>query len=84
MNGNKFIINNNDDVALYDEDDNDGDKPMIIQAAQRQINAILAGYHTASSIKESSNCAADHTTEFLNPMYRPASHIMPINDSVQQ
>ena len=88
MNGNKFIIDNNNDVALYDDDDNnDVDKPMIIQAAQRQINAILTRYHTASSIKESSNCAAAHTTAFLNPMYHPASHITPIaspNDSVQQ
>ena len=95
MDRNRFNIDNNDDIALYiaiygiyDDNDNDVDKPMTIQVTQRQIKAILAGCHTASSTnKEASNCAADHTTVFFNPMFRPASHIIPIaspNNSVQQ
>lgn len=44
MHGNQFSIDNNDNVVPYKY----YDTPMTIQAAQQQINAILAGYSTAS------------------------------------
>ena len=61
MHGSRFTIDNNN-VVPYDNDD---EKPMTIQAAQQQINTILARYHTASSIKESSNRAAACTKAFF-------------------
>ena len=48
------------------------DKPMTIQAAQRQINAILAGCTTASSIKEFTNQAKRKQDEFFLP--KKAAH----------
>jgi hypothetical protein len=61
MHKNRFTIDNNN-VVPYDNDD---DKPMTIQAAQQQINTILVRYHTASSTKESFNCAAACTKAFF-------------------
>ena len=49
MHGNQFTIDDNDNVVPYD------DKRLTLQAAQRQINAILAGCTSASSIKEFTN-----------------------------
>jgi hypothetical protein len=43
MYGNTYTIDKNDGAILYE--DGDG-KPMTIQAAQQQINAILTGYNT--------------------------------------
>ena len=40
-----------------DDDANNDNKPISIQAAQCHINAILAGCNTTSSIKKSTDCA---------------------------
>ena len=56
MYGDRFTIDDNDDIIPYD-DDADDDKPIKIQTAQRKMNAILAGWTTASSIIE----FIDHT-----------------------
>ena len=42
MYGDRFTIDDNDDIIPYD-DDADDDKPIKIQTAQRKMNAILAG-----------------------------------------
>ena len=47
------------------------DKPMTLQAAQRQINAILAGCTTASSITEFTNQAKRKQDEFFLPKKTP-------------
>ena len=61
MHGNQFTIDENDNMAPYD------DKPMTLQAAQRQINAILGGCTTASSIKEFTDQAKRKHDEFFLP-----------------
>ena len=61
MHGNQFTIDDNDNMVPYD------DKPMTLQAAQRQINAILAGCNTASSIKEFTDQAMKEYDEFFAP-----------------
>ena len=71
MYGHTYTIDENDNAILY-EDDND--KLTTIQAAQRQINTIISGCHTASSIKESSNCAAACTKQGI---FQP--HNVPYN-----
>ena len=62
MHGNQFTIDNNDNVVPHIVD-----KPMTIQAAQRQINAILAGCTTASSITEFTNQAKLEYDAFFAP-----------------
>ena len=59
MHDNQFIIDDNDMVP-YDE------KPMTIQAAQRQINAILAGCNTTSTMKAFTNQARHKYDEFFS------------------
>ena len=49
------------DVLSYADDD---DKPVTIQAAQRQINAILGGRTTASTMKAFTNRARQEYDEF--------------------
>ena len=63
MHGNQFTI---DKMVPYD------DKPMTLQAAQRQINAILAGCTTTSSIKEFTNQAKRKQDEFFLPKKKTA------------
>ena len=48
MYGNTITIDDNNNIIPYDDDDEDDVKPITIQAAQRQINAILAGRTTCS------------------------------------
>ena len=66
MYGNKYNLNDDDNIIPYDDDDDD-DKPMTIQAAQRQINAILAGRTTTSSIKAFTKQAKRKHDEFFFP-----------------
>ena len=57
---NTFTIEANDNIIPYDDDVEDNDnKPVTIQAAQRQINTILAGHATCTpcSIKAFTNQA---------------------------
>ena len=61
MHGNQFTIDKNANMIPYD------DKPMTLQAAQRQINAILAGCTTAGSIKEFTDQAKRKHDEFFLP-----------------
>ena len=61
MHGNPFTIDDNDNMVPYDE------KPMTLQDAQRQINAILAGCTTASSIKAFATQAKHKHDEFFLP-----------------
>ena len=42
MHGDRFTMDGDYDIIPYD-DDADDDKPIKIQAAQRKMNAILAG-----------------------------------------
>ena len=56
MHGDRFTMDDDYDIIPYD-DDADDDKPIKIQTAQRKMNAILAGWTTASSIIE----FIDHT-----------------------
>lgn len=55
----KFKVDNNDNITPCD--DNDA-KPMTmtIQAVQQQVNAILFGCITATSLKEFTNQQAKH------------------------
>lgn len=55
-----FKVDNNDNITPCD--DNDA-KPMTmtIQAVQRQVNAILFGYITATSLKEFTNQQTNHS-----------------------
>ena len=48
MYGNTITIDDNNNIIPYDDDDEDDVKPITIQAAQRQINAILASRTTCS------------------------------------
>ena len=48
MYGNTITIDDNNNIIPYDDDDKDNVKLITIQAAQRQINAILAGRTTRS------------------------------------
>ena len=64
MYGNRYTIDKNDSAILYEDGDND--KPMTIQAAQRQINAIPAGCNTDSSIKEFTDRAKQEYTKFFS------------------
>ena len=66
MYGNVFTIDNDENVILY-EDGDDDEKPMTTQAPQRQINAILARWYTASSITEFTAC--DATARYTKPLY---------------
>ena len=67
MHGNQFTIDENDNMVPYD------DKPMTLQAAQRQINAILVGCTTASSIKEFTDQAKRKHDEFFLPKNKNAA-----------
>ena len=66
MHGNQFTLDDNK-LVPYD------DKPMTLQAAQRQINAILAGCTTASSIKEFTDRARQEYDEFFLPKNKNAA-----------
>lgn len=46
--GDRFAIDGNDDIVLYDDDNNN--KCVTIQVAQQQINVLIAGCHTTNSI----------------------------------
>ena len=61
MHGNQFTIDNNDNVPPFD------DEPMTLQAAQRQINAILAGCKTTSTIKAFTDRAKQEYGKFHLP-----------------
>ena len=63
MYGNKFTIDDNDNITPYADDDND--KPVTIQTAQRQINAILAGRTNTSAITAFTNQAQREYDEFF-------------------
>ena len=65
MYGNAFKINDDDNIIPYDDDD--ADKPVTIQAAQRQINAILAGRTTTGSINDFTSQAKREYDEFFSP-----------------
>ena len=73
IHGNQFTIDDNDNVVPYDN------KPMTLQAAQRQINAILAGCTTASSIKEFTDQAKRKHDEFFLP--KKTAHAAPATPS---
>ena len=73
MHGNQFTTDDNDNVVPYD------DKTMTFQAVQRQINAILAGCTTASSIKEFTNQAKRKRDDFFLP--KKTSHAAPVTPS---
>ena len=63
MHGNQFNIDANDVLSYADDDD----KPITIQAAQRQMNAILAGHTTTSSIEDFTNQAKREYDGFFLP-----------------
>ena len=63
MHGNQFTIDDNGNMVPYAYDD----KPLTLQAAQRQINAILAGCTTASSITKYTDQAKRENDEFFLP-----------------
>jgi hypothetical protein len=63
MHGNQFNIDANDVLSYADDDD----KPITIQAAQRQMNAILAGRTTTSSIEDFTNQAKREYDGFFLP-----------------
>ena len=75
MQGNQFTIDDNENVVPY------LDTPMTLQAAQRQINAILTGCTTASSIKEFTNQAELKHAEFFLPKNKNANHTLPTTPS---
>ena len=60
-----FKVDKNDNITPCD--DNDA-KPMTmtIQAVQQQVNAILFGYITATSLKEFTNQQAKHKYDRLS------------------
>ena len=64
MYGNKYTTTDNNVIVPCDEVDDY--TPMTIQAAQRQINAILAGRTTTDSIKAFTNQAKREYDEFLS------------------
>ena len=72
MHGNRFQITKNDNVILYDDDK----KLTTIQAAQRQLNSILAGCTTTSSIKEFTNQAKHKHKDVFLP--KAAACIVPV------
>ena len=74
MYGNTLTIDDNDNIIPHDDDDND--KPITIQAAQWQINAILSGCTTASSIKEFTNHTKRKQDDFFLPKKTP--HAAPV------
>ena len=61
MHGHPFTIDDNDKMVPY------VDKPITLQAAQRQMNAILAGCTTASSIKAFTEQAKRKHDDFFLP-----------------
>ena len=66
MYGNTFTIDDNDNIIPHDDDDDNNNKPITIQAAQRQINAVLTGRTTASSITAFTNQAKREYDEFFS------------------
>ena len=75
MHGNRFKITKNDNVIPYDDDK----KLTTIQAAQRQLNSILAGCTTTSSIKEFTNQAKHKHKDFFLP--KAAACTVPVTPS---
>ena len=66
MYGNTFTIDDNENIIPYDDDDNNDNKPITIQAAQWQINTVLTGRTTASSITAFTNQAKREYDEFFS------------------
>ena len=73
MHGNQFTTDDKDNVVPYDN------KPMTIQAAQRQINAILSGCTTASTIKAFTETAKQEYDDFFLP--KTTAHAAPVTPS---
>ena len=76
---NTFTIDDNDNISPYDDDDDNNNKPMTIEAAQRQINALLAGRTSASSIKTFTNQAKREYDEFF--LSKTADYTRPVPPS---
>ena len=70
MYGNQFTIDNDDNVVPS------VDKPMTLQAAQRQIHAIIAGCITASTIKAFTDQAKHKHDDFF--LLKTADRTVPV------
>ena len=65
MHGNAFRVDANGNLISYADDDDD--RSITIQAAQQQINIILAGCNTTSNTKTFTNRAKQECDEFFSP-----------------
>ena len=79
MYGNAFKIDENDAAVPCDNND---DTHMTIQTAQRQINAILAGCTTASSIAKYTDQAKRKNNEFFLPKNKSTDRTLPATPCV--
>ena len=75
MHGNRFTLNDNNTVVPSNNGD---DKPMTIQAAQRQINVILVKCNIIRSIKEFTDQAKCEYDAFFCPKQGDCVIVLPL------